>query len=648
MVLTFDDAVRSHLEYVAHMLKEKGLGETFFVCDLWMRDTVNFMQWDEVGELHQMGFEIANHTWNHGHLVLEEAIANMEKNLGKVDSALLANGVPRPITFGYPGNLYSPGAVAKIRELGYKYARRGMQPEIPYGKIVHGPLYDPGVNHPLVIPTTADAYPQWTLEYFKTLIDRATPGKAIVLQFHGVPDVAHPWVHTDPELFAKFMDYLEEQNVNVIAMNELDQFLDVQEVDDPALYYTAGAPGLYNPCPEEGDVWILAGQSNMQGAGRIKDTLVSPQIWMMHMDDRWGNAHSPLHRIFEAKAPAYALAFHKLNGKPGASIESTLAMFERNRKISRKTPLGGTGPGLFFARHLQENTGRPVGLIPCALGGSTIDQWNPDHLPGGDSCLYGAMINRARSSGTAQIKGMIWAQRESEAMLGQPETYEEKLLYFIDATRRDLDKPDLPILIVQIGRLITHNPEMARSWEAIREIQRQVVKKRSGLYLTTGIDLELDDVAHYSTASNQVLGKRLAELALTHIYKTTGHAEQPMPHSIELKRDSLSGSPYLKLHFQGVNGKLATHGKAGSFELRIGGETPFGYVISRVELDPEDAAGLRLFLSAIPRETGELICGQGINPHMNITDSKNMAIPAFGPIEIDFKSLENKPLTLTK
>ena len=53
----------------------------------------------------------------------------------------------------------------------------------------------------------------------------------------------------------------------------------------------------------------------------------------------------------------------------------------------------------------------------------------------------------------------------------------KKLLGFIDATRRDLEKPDLPILIVQIGRLITHNPEMARNWEAIREIQRQVVKK---------------------------------------------------------------------------------------------------------------------------------------------------------------------------
>lgn len=646
VVLTFDDAVRSHLEYVAPLLKEKGFGATFFVCDLWMRDTVNFLQWNEVGELHRMGFEIANHTWDHGHLTEEKAFATMEENLGEVDSALLANGVPRPVTFGYPGNLFAPGAVEKVRELGYKYARRGMQPEIPYGKIAHGPLYDPEVNHPLLIPTTADAYPQWTLEYFKTIIDRATVGKAIVLQFHGIPDVAHPWVHTDPVMFGKFMDYLEETNVKVIAVKDLDKYLDVHEVDDPALNYTAGAPGLYNPCPEEADVWILAGQSNMQGAGRTPDTLVNPHIWMMNMDDHWSVAQSPIHRIFESRASAYALAFHELNGRSGASMESTMEIFEKNREISRLTPLGGTGPGLFFARHLKENTGRPMGLIPCALGGSTIDQWDPNHMPGGDSCLYGAMITRARSVEKDQIKGMLWAQGESEAMLGLPGTYEEKLLGFIDAARRDLEKPDLPILIVQIGRLITHNPEMARNWEAIREIQRQAVKKRPGLYLTTGIDLELDDVAHYSTASYQILGKRLAEVALTHVYKESGHAEQPMPHTIKLKRDPLSGSPYLLLHYQSVNGSLTSSGNPTGFELRIGGETPFGHVISRVELDPEDPAGLRLYMSAIPKGTGELISGPGINPHMNITDSKNMAIPSFGPIEIDFNELKNNPLTL--
>lgn len=245
VVLTFDDAVRSHLEYVAPLLKEKGFGATFFITHGWMDDTLNFLTWEEVAEIHRMGFEIGNHSWTHEPLITQEAITAMEGNLARVDSALLAHGIPKPISFGYPGNHYAPGTVEKIRALGYRFARRGMQPEIPYGQIAHGPLFDPEVNHRLVIPTAADAYPEWTLDYFKTVVDRAEEGKALVLQFHGVPDIAHPWVHTDPVLFAQFMETLEETGVQVIALRDLDKYFDIQEVDDPALEYTYGVPGQY-------------------------------------------------------------------------------------------------------------------------------------------------------------------------------------------------------------------------------------------------------------------------------------------------------------------------------------------------------------------------------------------------------------------
>lgn len=245
VVLTFDDAVQSHLEYVAPLLKEKGFGATFFISHAWMNDTANFMDWQDVNRIHRMGFEIGNHSWTHKPLNSAEEINKMEDNLAKVDSALLANGVPKPVSFAYPGNHYSPGTVKKIRALGYRFARRGMQPEIPYGKIAHGPLFDPEKHNRLVIPTTADAYPQWTIEYFRTIIDRAEEGKAIVLQFHGVPDIAHPWVHCDPDSFALFMDHLEDTGYPVIALRDLDKYFDIREVEDPALEYTYGIPGKY-------------------------------------------------------------------------------------------------------------------------------------------------------------------------------------------------------------------------------------------------------------------------------------------------------------------------------------------------------------------------------------------------------------------
>jgi hypothetical protein len=99
-----------------------------------------------------------------------------------------------------------------------------MQPEIPYGELVPGPLFEPSLHDPLLIPTGGDGYPDWTLEHFQRVVDRAKDGKIVVLQFHGVPDVAHPWVHTPPEKFHQYMEYLNSENFNVIALKDVARF----------------------------------------------------------------------------------------------------------------------------------------------------------------------------------------------------------------------------------------------------------------------------------------------------------------------------------------------------------------------------------------------------------------------------------------
>ena len=521
-----------------------------------------------------------------------------------------------------------------------------MQPELPYGRIAHGPLFDPRVNNRLVIPTSADAYPEWTLDYFKSVIRQAEVGKALILQFHGVPDIAHPWVNTDPGLFAQYMDYLEEAGVKVISMKDLDKYFKIDDVNDPALKYSNGLPGQFNPCPVKADVWVLAGQSNMQGAGRTPDTLTSKKIWMMNLDDHWMIAKCPLHRIFESVAPAYQIAFYQLSADPEKTMEKTQQFFREQSIKSVQKPIGGVGSGMYFARHLNAGTGQPIGLIPCALGGSTIDQWDPAGKIHGDSSLYGAMLHRIHSAGEENIKGMVWYQGESEAILGQPETYETKLLNFIDSFRHDIDRPDLPILIVQIGRFIIRDPVMDKNWEAIRNTQLKVVGERPNLYLTTGIDMELDDCAHISTRGNQRLGARLGEIALTYVYGQKDHATQIFPQSLDVKRDTISGSFYIHLHYSGVNGKLKSDGLISCFEIRFGDEIRLSYVISKVETDPDDKAGLRLYLSAIPDEPVSLVCGAGTNPHMNITDSLDMPVPAFGPLLINIDALKTNKLNL--
>ena len=235
VVLSFDDATQSHLDIVAPILKEKGFGATFFITHAWMNDTVNFMNWKDVKTLYNMGFEIGNHSWSHTLFESAEAAKLMKYELYRIDSALMAIGIPKPVSFAHPANRFTKETVEELKKLGYRFARRGMQPEIPYGKITMGPLFDAKKHNRLIIPTTADAYPEWDIDYFKSIIDRAEPGKAIILQFHGVPDVAHPWVDTDPDNFILFMNYLEEKNFKVIPFKDIDKYFDVGDVEDPIL-----------------------------------------------------------------------------------------------------------------------------------------------------------------------------------------------------------------------------------------------------------------------------------------------------------------------------------------------------------------------------------------------------------------------------
>ena len=252
VILTFDDAVKSHRTFVAPLLKELGFGATFFVTHRWMADDANFMTWEEIAEIHRLGFEIGNHSWTHGNFSSPKEAARLPAELALVDSELQKVKVPKPTSFAYSGNSFGPEAVEQLKRLGYTLARRGMQPEVPYGRIEAGPLYDPNKHHPLLIPTSGDSYPGWTLEHFQKVVNQASPGKIVVLQFHGVPDPSHPWVDTPPALFREEMSYLKNQGFQVIALRDLARYLPQAAPADPLLAFRQSSqPAQRLPLPAE-------------------------------------------------------------------------------------------------------------------------------------------------------------------------------------------------------------------------------------------------------------------------------------------------------------------------------------------------------------------------------------------------------------
>ena len=69
VVLTFDDAVKNHLDFVAPLLKNLGFDATFFICrpsPKWgIEATDQMLDEDGIAKLAKFGFELGNHTMHH-------------------------------------------------------------------------------------------------------------------------------------------------------------------------------------------------------------------------------------------------------------------------------------------------------------------------------------------------------------------------------------------------------------------------------------------------------------------------------------------------------------------------------------------------------------------------------------------------------
>jgi len=208
------------------LLKRLGFGATFFITEGFdfPENKHDYMTWEEIAQLHHDGFEIGNHTRDHK-VVTKATLGDLPGQLRGINERCREHGIPIPTSFAYPGNGIDDGGLPILREQGIRFARRGGAPEYPY-KEGRGFAYEPGRDHPLLIPSAGDARPTWTLEDFKRAVQQARQGRIAVLQFHGVPDTAHEWVLTFQEQFESYMQYLAEHGYKVIAMRDLAKYVD--------------------------------------------------------------------------------------------------------------------------------------------------------------------------------------------------------------------------------------------------------------------------------------------------------------------------------------------------------------------------------------------------------------------------------------
>jgi peptidoglycan-N-acetylglucosamine deacetylase len=192
VVLTFDDAVKSHATVAAPVLKRYGFSATFFVTEgfSFTSNKRDYMTWDDIQALDRQGFEIGNHTRDHLGINAEN-VERLEEQLAGIDRQCAAMGIGRPTSFAWPGNSFAVEALPVLRRHGIIFARRGGAPEFPDAG-GRGMAYEPGADDPLLIPTAGDARPDWTLDDLILAVSQAHDGRVAVLQFHGVPEGEHP------------------------------------------------------------------------------------------------------------------------------------------------------------------------------------------------------------------------------------------------------------------------------------------------------------------------------------------------------------------------------------------------------------------------------------------------------------------------
>jgi peptidoglycan/xylan/chitin deacetylase (PgdA/CDA1 family) len=210
VVLTFDDAVKNHYTFVAPILKKYNFGATFFPCafsEEWrQKNQDSLLTKEQLKALHDMGFEIGNHTWNHPCMKLLSDEEN-SREIDLLNDYLASVDIPKPTSFAYPGGPYAPNAVPVLQAKGLTCARTTeLRPWIP------------SIDDPFRIP--AIPISKNDKETFYSAIKQCNEDNYVVLVFHGIPDLVHPWVTNSEELFTEFIEYLANNQYQVVSLKE--------------------------------------------------------------------------------------------------------------------------------------------------------------------------------------------------------------------------------------------------------------------------------------------------------------------------------------------------------------------------------------------------------------------------------------------
>ena len=221
------------------------------------------------------------------------------------------------------------------------------------------------------------------------------------------------------------------------------------------------------------DLYLLIGQSNMSGRGIITEKYKDEgnrNVFMLTKENAWIPAKNTLH-------------------------------FD-------KPTIVGVGPGLSFALAMEKaNPSHKIGLIPCAVGGTSIDAWKPGAYDiETKTHPYDDMLSHLRAAlKSGVIKGVLWLQGEADSNPQKAAVYLSKLQELIERIRLETGNNNLPFVAGELGR---YRNEYQNINKVLKDLPAKVLY--TALASSKGLT-DKGDKTHFTSASQEKMGKRMAK-----------------------------------------------------------------------------------------------------------------------------------------
>lgn len=190
-----------------------------------------------------------------------------------------------------------------------------------------------------------------------------------------------------------------------------------------------GAPGFVGPAPRPVRVFLVAGQSNAEGA----DTHAA------EVDD--------FPPFVGAGAPQPDVLYWYENG-PTSSAFTSAGWIPLQPELQRKI----LGPELTFARKVESAGRGPIAIVKSSCGGTSLAvDWDPGNPLGKRmyertlALLRTALADLTSKNVAWRLEGVLWQQGENDMLNATwVQEYGWRLTALIDRLRTDIGVPDLP------------------------------------------------------------------------------------------------------------------------------------------------------------------------------------------------------------